>query len=137
MNVHLFLSMVIFLGKHKTLEYWAVYNCHKPVYMIHLHANTNTHCRIFIKCMELILREATIKDFKIFLLFSRQFWIIWSHKKKFVILCSCNLLENRKTAELSIRIKLGINSMHNVQYPAMANYIVFYIVINLHENKGL
>lgn len=54
-----------------------------------------------------------------------------------MILCSCSLLENRKTAELSIRIKLGINSMHNVRYPAMANYIVFYIVINLHENKGL
>lgn len=28
--------------------------------------------------------------------------------------------------------QLGINSMHNVRYPAMANYIVFYIVINLH-----
>lgn len=54
-----------------------------------------------------------------------------------MILCSCNLLENRKSAELSIRIKLGINSMHNVRYSAMANYIVFYIVINLHENKGL
>lgn len=54
-----------------------------------------------------------------------------------MILCSCSLLENRKTAELSIRIKLGINSMHNVRYPAMANYIVFYIVIYLHENKGL
>lgn len=46
-------------------------------------------------------------------------------------------VRKQKNAELSIRIKLGINSMHNVQYPAMANYIVFYIVINLHENKGL
>lgn len=43
----------------------------------------------------------------------------------------------KKTAELSIRIKLGINSMHNVRYPAMANNIVFYIVINLHDIKGL
>lgn len=54
-----------------------------------------------------------------------------------MILCFCSLLENRKIVELSIRIKLGINSMYNVRYFVMVNYIVFYIVINLYENKGL
>lgn len=52
-------------------------------------------------------REATLADFKIILLFLRQFWIIWNYNKKLVlaIIYSRGLILNSRNAELGTCVK--------------------------------